>query len=282
MTSKERIHKILNFQRPDRIGINDFLLDSTIEGWRANGLPPETDPADYFGFDFEILKSDEVLLKGLPDAYRSDKFICISFSEPFQRLCDTLGRENVLRKIASQPREFHRGLIRETESILDLFEIIIDKGIVFDGIWAWGDLAYNKGPLFSLDTYRRLLFPLHKKIFRFFNERDIPAFFHSDGMIRDFIPYLLDAGVRAIHPFEEASGMDINRLLRDYKEKMVFMGCINIERSIRDKAALKEKIYTLKDNSSYIYHADSPIMPNIHLKDYRLAIEAVKECGSYL
>lgn len=284
MTSKERIYKILNFQTPDRIGIHDTFHDSTIEGWRRDGLPTNLSPEDYFNFDFEVFDIKEVLSNELPGTQNSEKFVCLSFCEPFQRLCNIFGREDTLRKIALYPKKFQADLIQQTDSVLNSLQSALQKGLTFDGVWGWGDLAYKGGLFFSPSFYKRLLFPLHRKIFRFLDSQGLFILFHSDGMIYDLIPYLLDAGVKAFHPLEEDSGMDIYKLFKSYKDEMVFMGCINIARLIREKDCLrilKEKIDRLKDNSFYIYHSGYPIMPDISFKDYKRMIKTVKECGTY-
>lgn len=284
MTSKERIYKILNFQTPDRIGIHDTFLNATVENWKTDGLPSDASLEDYFDLDLEIFDIDEVLSKGLPEHKRSERFEVLSFSEPFQRLCDIFGREAILRKFALYPRRLQAELAGQTDYILNSLQAIMQRGIEFDGAWVWGDLAYKGGLFFPPSHYKRLLFPFHKKIFQFLDSQNLFILFHSDGKISDLIPHLLDAGIRAFHPLEENSGMDIYKLVKAYKDDMVFMGHMDIERIVRYKDNfdfMREKIDMLKSNCFYIYHADYPIMPNISFKDYALLIEAVREYGTY-
>ena len=75
-----------------------------------------------------------------------------------------------------------------------------------------------------------------------------------------------------------------NRLLYEYKDDMVFMGGVNIRKMMPIEASierLKEKINLLKESGSYIYHADSPIMPEVSFHEYNLIIDSVKESGKY-
>ena len=114
--------------------------------------------------------------------------------------------------------------------------------------------------------------------------QDLFIFFHSEGDIRDLIPHLLQAGVRALHPLEEESGMDIQGLIKDYKNDAVFIGHMNIaeiskEKNFFDK--FKERLDLLKRGCSYIYSTSCPIMPNISFKDYSRVIDVVKEAGAY-
>ncbi|NQT06801.1 MAG: hypothetical protein HQ575_04595 [Candidatus Omnitrophica bacterium] len=283
MTSKERIHKLLNFNTPDRIGIHDTFLDDTLVKWRDVGMPDNISPQDYFGFDFEIQDIDSAVKSSTPGKAKMEKFQIISFSEPFQRLCSSRGRENVLREMAYNPKRFSSDLIIETENIINSFHRIIRQRKQFDAAWAFGDLAYNKGMFFSPRIYKKLLLPLHREIFKYLNSESIYVFFHSDGNVMDLLPHLIDAGVRAFHPLEENSGMNIGKLINDYKDDMVFMGHMDIGRLISGGSfdKLRERIEILKEKSFYIYHADYPIPPNIAFAEYKDAIEFLKEVGSY-
>jgi len=283
MNSKERISKILNFQTPDRMGIYDFFLDSTVEDWKADGLPEDARPEGYFNLDLYIVKLEDVLIDNFVVG-REDKFRVLSFSEPFQRLCDLFGREEILRRLARYPKELKANLVNETYSLLASLKKALGKGVVFDGAWAWGDIAYSKGLFFSPSWYRENLFPLHKKIFQSLSSREMFVFFHSEGNMYDIMPCLLEAGVRALHPLEGEGGMDIERLIKEYRNDMVFMGHIDIagmagQGSFPD--ILREKVELLKKSCSYIYSASYPIMPNVSFKNYKMAIEALTAEGAY-
>ncbi len=280
MTSKQRIKQILDFDVPDRIGIHDTFLESTLKGWKDNGLPKDLLPEDYFNFDIKLIDIDDTLLP--LRAQDKEKFLCISFPEPFQSLCDAHTTQETLKKIASDPEGIKAELTLRADNMLDRLEKIIDKGhMKFDGAWVWGDAAYNGGLYYSISFYKETLLPIHKRIFSFLNSRGLPVFFHSDGNITELIPYLLDAGVKAIHPLESSSGMDIQELLNKYKKDLVFMGHMDIGRLLGDKELFRERISMLKNSCSYIYQADYPILPDVSLEDYSAAIDLLREAGSY-
>jgi uroporphyrinogen decarboxylase len=68
MTSRERLKTVLAHRVPDRVPIADIAAacwPETLERWRREGLPPETDPRVHFGMDrIEVLGYDGSL--GLP------------------------------------------------------------------------------------------------------------------------------------------------------------------------------------------------------------------------
>jgi len=211
----------------------DTFLDATIDRWKADGFPHYAAPADYFDFDIDIAGIED-LLAGNGSSYPGkDKYAVLAFSEPFQKLCDIMGREYTLRRLALYPKEVRERLVNLTYSLMSSIEAALAKGVLFDGVWVWGDVAYQKGLFFSPQWYRDNLLPLHKKIFRFVSSRGLSVFFHSDGDISEIIPDLLDAGVKAIHPLEESCGMDIKELIGNYRNDMVFVGHVDLEGAIR-------------------------------------------------
>ena len=98
------------------------------------------------------------------------------------------------------------------------------------------------------------------------------------------MPHLIDAGVKAIHPFEERCNGGLDKLVNEYGQDVVFMGGMDIEEISKDRdpmGILKKKIDTVKKDSFYIYQAGHPIMPNISFKDYNITLDTLKNCGRY-
>jgi len=58
MTSRERVLRALNHKIPDRVPIQDSPWDATVKRWYKEGLPEDTTPAEYFGFEFEFFGAD--------------------------------------------------------------------------------------------------------------------------------------------------------------------------------------------------------------------------------
>ncbi|MCM8768897.1 MAG: hypothetical protein NC911_04345 [Candidatus Omnitrophica bacterium] len=58
MTSQERVLAALNHQIPDRVPIQDSLWSSTVKLWYKEGLPEDTTPADFFGYEMVGFSAD--------------------------------------------------------------------------------------------------------------------------------------------------------------------------------------------------------------------------------
>lgn len=61
ITSRERIRMLLAHDEPDRVGLSDSFWSDTTPRWRAEGLPADVTPADFFGFDIDWMFIDSSL-----------------------------------------------------------------------------------------------------------------------------------------------------------------------------------------------------------------------------
>ncbi len=171
------------------------------------------------------------------------------------------------------------------EFTLKICQLALDKDYRFDGAWMWGDLGCKTGLIFSTDYYNALLFDLHKEFCDFFKANGMPVIFHSDGNIRELLPHLIEAGVRAIEPIESDVGMDIAEIKREYGMDLVLFGGVDEQTFVSDigkaENEIKSKFKVLMKNGGYIYHADSPISEEISFENYNKALGLVKKYGTY-
>jgi len=88
------------------------------------------------------------------------------------------------------------------------------------------DLGMQDRTQMSVDTYRTVLKPYHKKIFSFIHEKaDIKIMLHSCGAIEPLIDDLIDAGVDIFNPLQtRAAGMSPEVLMQKYRGRAAFWG----------------------------------------------------------
>jgi uroporphyrinogen decarboxylase len=58
MTSRERVLRMLNHQEADRVPIQDAPWEYTIRRWKTEGMPADTSPLEYFGYELGSLGPD--------------------------------------------------------------------------------------------------------------------------------------------------------------------------------------------------------------------------------
>ncbi|MCP4401146.1 MAG: hypothetical protein GY801_28095 [bacterium] len=109
-------------------------------------------------------------------------------------------------------------------------DIVGDNALV---ISCADDLGSQKGLLVSLNMYKKLIWPYHKRLFEFLKKRaqgKIHIFFHNDGAIYETLPLLIEAGVDIINPWQvNCQGMDDTaKFKREFgKELTVWGGTCN-------------------------------------------------------
>ncbi len=280
MTSQERIRAILEFRTPDRVGIYDSFCEETLELWYSQGLDRKVDFQDYFDFDFCLISSKKDLENDYKRAKNDNRFITFSTSGPFEKVKQAIGFEAALTALSHQPKFIEEKIGESSDSIIEKYIYLKDKGFLFDGFWFWEDIAYQKGLLFSLGNYKRILFGFHRRLCSFFRKEGMAVIFHSDGDVREAIPLLIEAGVLALHPLESSCGIDIRELKREYKKDLVLFGNIDTRKLEKTKQEISKEIrdkLSVAKEGGYIYCLDSPIPKTVSLDNYRFALEAVKD-----
>jgi uroporphyrinogen decarboxylase len=104
-------------------------------------------------------------------------------------------------------------------------DIVGDKTMV---VSTADDLGSQNGLLVSLDMYKKLIWPYHKKLFEFLKKEakgKIYIFFHNDGAIMETIPLLIEAGIDILNPFQvNCKDMDTRVFKKKYGNELTIWG----------------------------------------------------------
>jgi len=74
MNSRERVAAALDFKRPGRVPRAESFWWETLEGFRAEGMPAEADPSDYFGLDVAKIYMDQTFALGERTIEETDEY----------------------------------------------------------------------------------------------------------------------------------------------------------------------------------------------------------------
>ena len=90
------------------------------------------------------------------------------------------------------------------------------------------DLGTQTSSLISLEMYRKLIKPRHKRLFQFIKEKTsgkVKIFLHSCGNIAQFIPDFIDAGVDILNPVQTSTEeMEPAKLKKAFGDAITFWG----------------------------------------------------------
>ncbi|MBN2447051.1 MAG: hypothetical protein JXO22_10010 [Phycisphaerae bacterium] len=215
-----------------------------------------------------------------------DRFVCYAAVEIFESVKDILGHEIMLKAMIRNPKWLHDVFDTYTTLQIQMFELAEAEGMVCDGAFIYGDMAYKTGPFMSPRHYREFSYPYHKRYFDEFHKRGMPVLFHSDGDIRPVIPDLIKAGVDAINPLESRAGMDVRELAPQYGDQLSFCGNIDVTvltTNDREKVyhEVSTKLAAGMAKNCYIYHSDHSIPPGVTLDTYHYVLQLLDELGTH-
>jgi uroporphyrinogen decarboxylase len=121
------------------------------------------------------------------------------------------------------------------DKLLELKMLYLEKALCEVGenvlVYSTGDDLGTQEDLFvSLELYKELIWPYHKKLIQFVRKKAksrIYIFFHSDGAIRKAIPLLIEAGIDILNPIQvQCKGMDTGELKKEFGNELTFWGGI--------------------------------------------------------
>lgn len=220
------------------------------------------------------------------NAQAKGKYFCFSCLEVFEATWRVCGPEMQLELLIDDPEWLLDMYKTDTDLVIWAFEELWSRGIEFDGMWVWGDVAYRSGPFMSPRMYQELVMPFHKRLFDAAHSKGCKVIYHGCGNNNILVPYFIEAGMDCLQPMEVKAGMDVRELKQQYGDKLAFMGNIDarlfqdndregLEREIRDK------ITVAKQGGGYVYHSDHSIPPATNLDTYKFALECVERYGRY-
>ncbi len=194
------------------------------------------------------------------------------------------GTEKVLVWMAEDPELVMDIINTQLDCDLCLMDMIWDKGYRFDAIHWDDDMGYRNGLFFSVDMYRRILKPIHKRAVDWAHKKGIVAHLHSCGNINELVPELVDIGLDALNPLEVKAGMDPVYLKENYGDQLVLHGGINamLWKDVdRTEEEIRRLLPVLKQGGGYIFQEDHSVPDNVSLQDFERIMNLAKKLGAY-
>lgn len=233
-----------------------------------------------FSVDMDRVREREAL------ARESEPWTCFTAVEVFETCRATLGDVAFLMALLEEPDWIEDMATVFMDNLLRNFTALWDRGHRADGVWIYGDMAFNHGTLCSPDTYRQILWPQHKRLADWAHHRGLPFIFHTDGDVRAVIPDFIRAGFDALQPLEAKANMDVRDLCPAYAGKLAFFGNIDMQvASTGDLDRIEEEVWSKltigKEHRNYFYHSDHSVPPDVSWPVYLKIVEFLNRYGTY-
>lgn len=195
-----------------------------------------------------------------------------------------VGTETLLIALLEQPewvKDMFDTMLSRSIAYLDM---LWDAGFTFDSIFWCDDMGYKGTPFFSNAVYRDLLQPYHRRAVEWAHSKGIRAHLHSCGDIMPLLPDILETGIDALNPLEVKAGMDVEKIKREYGDRLVLHGGINAvlwDKKEEILAEIRRLVPVLKENGGYLFSSDHSIPSAVSLENFRDIVEEVKRVGAY-
>ena len=214
--------------------------------------------------------------------------LCAGVTEMHLRL---RGYEDGYMDMAADQRLARQLMERITELKLAYWEKVLDEiGDLIDVAAEADDLGAQHAPLFSPQTYRDIVKPLHAEIIRTVKRSSRARFFlHSCGAIRTLIPDLIEIGVDCLNPVQvSAHGMDTAELKAEFGRDITFWGGavdpqVVLARGTPQEvgAEVRRRIGDLKPGGGFVFASVHNIQAHVPVENILAMWGALDESGSY-
>lgn len=197
----------------------DFPLananDETIENFPV----PNPDHFDYQSVGEQIaMHSDYAIYiggAGIPDIINSTGRI--------------MGMEDTLVNLQMENEATLKFVNRRMNMYLAVLERILDKNRgKIDFMWLGEDLGTQIGPMISLEMYRKIFKPIHKRFVDLAKAFKLPVIIHTCGSSSWAYEDFIEIGINAVDTLQpEAVNMNPRYLKERFGSRLSFRGCIS-------------------------------------------------------
>lgn len=196
----------------------------------------------------------------------------------------TVGTERLLMALIEDPEWCVDMFNHFLDVDLVLLDMVWDAGYEFDCVNWPDDMGYKHNQFFSLNTYRRLLKPVHKRAIDWAHSKGIKTHLHSCGDINPLIPELIEIGLDVLNPLEVKAGMDPVEIKKKYGKDLVLHGGINAvlwDDIDAIEAEMRKVVPAMKESGGYIFSSDHSVPDSVSLENFRYITNLAKELGKY-
>jgi hypothetical protein len=188
-------------------------------------------------------------------------------------------------------KAFSYAMADDRELIIEILERYADwtirlaprlAEIGFDCFWAFDDVAFNNGPMFSPSFYRDTILPIQQPAAA---ALELPLIAHSDGDMTPILDDWLQLGQAAIHPIQP-DVMDISAVKARYGDRLCVVGNIFMDDLVHKTpeaitAQVRDRIERIGAGGGYIISSSNSLTADMQDENVRAMAAAIAEFGPY-
>jgi len=224
-------------------------------------------------------------LNYLLQRFRGKKAVGMHLHDVFNYPCYLRGMENFLMDMATDKYMVEKLVEMSLEHNLVIAKNAIKMGADF--IVFGDDYGATSGPMFSPKSFEELLLPGFKEIVSEVKKAGGFVIKHCCGNIYDLLDMVIDAGIDAMHPLDQAAGMDIAKVQAKYKGRVAVIGGVDCGELLTNKfpedviAETKKLLKNVSSKGGHIMGSSNTIHPKVKPESYLAMVDTVKKFGNY-
>lgn len=195
----------------------EHKLLKDITKWKEVVTPPNLDvPEENWAAAIEIANS----------VNREEKFVA-PFLAPgiFEMTHHMMGMEDSLMALYEEPDDMHDLIEMLTEHELRRAQLIVDR-LKPDAIFHHDDWGGQISTFISPDMFKDFYLEPYKRVYKFWKDNGVEVVVHhSDSYAATLVPFMIEMGVDIWQGVMNTN--DIPTLIKDYGDKITFMGGID-------------------------------------------------------
>ena len=197
----------------------------------------------------------------------------------YERAYALMGFQEFMLNLTLKPKAVHDLLEKITKYKVEYAKKVVEMG--FKVAHHGDDLGTQVGTFFSKGMFREFVLPYLKEAWQPYNDAGIPIIMHSCGCLTDFIPDLLEIGLRVIEPVQPC--MDLAYLKKEFGKDLVFWGGIETQEvlpfgtpeQVRELA--RATIRVLGKGGRHIIAPSQEVMNDVPIANVKALVETIVE-----
>lgn len=213
---------------------------------------------------------------------KSDKYFLVRiYGSHFEKAYFSRGFENYLADLAGH-WDFAKQLL---DTIIEKNMVMLENILCLeeiDGVLLGSDWGSQRGLLMSPETWEELIRPGEEKEYDLVHAYGKDVWVHSCGCIEAIIPSLVEMGLDVLNPVQPEA-MDIERLKRDYGDKLAFWGGISTQMTLpygtpdEVREETRHIIKLMAKGGGYILSPAQSIQDDVPLENILAMLEVARE-----
>jgi uroporphyrinogen decarboxylase len=196
-----------------------------------------------------------------------------------------IGYEELLMALAADQDLVRKLVELSVEVNLEMAREVARRGADF--VFTGDDYASTTGPLMSPATFRELFAEPLKRVVMGFKNQGLPVIKHTDGNIMPLLDMILASGIDCLDPIDPVAGMDIERLKREYGQRVALKGNVDCAHTLTfgneadTVRETKEVIRKAAGGGGLILSSSNSIHSSVKPGNYLAMWNAIRMYGKY-